>query len=82
MSETRELHQSGEKVLSAGIYRLVVRTLEGESGTLVTLYKGDFFPNEQGRATSWYLVRAIGDRTSAPPLPTAWRDNANIQIIG
>jgi hypothetical protein len=72
MSETRELHQSGEQVLSPGIYRLVGRPFEGESGRLVTLYKGDFFPNEQGRAASWYLVRTIADRGAPSTVHISW----------
>lgn len=82
MSETKELHQSGEKVLTAGIYRLVGRTLEGEDGTLVTLYRGDYFPNEQGRATSWYLVRAIADRRTTSTLPIVTQDSYSFQIVG
>ena len=82
MSETRELHQSGEKVLTAGIYRLVGRTLEGEAGTLVTLYKGDLFPNEQGRATNWYLMRAIADRRATTPMPAVLEESVTFQMIG
>jgi hypothetical protein len=77
MSETRPLHQSGEKALIAGIYRLVARTLEGDAGTLVTLYRGDYFPDYQGRATSWYLVRPFAERKATAPLHTAWQDNPN-----
>ncbi len=73
MSETRELHQSGEKVLVAGIYRLVERSLEGDAGTLVTLQKGDYFPDYQGRATNWYLARALANRKVTSPLMTAWQ---------
>lgn len=74
MSVTRQLHQSGEKVLVAGIYRLVERTLEGDAGTLVTLQRGDYFPDYQGRATNWYLARAIADCKATAPLLTAWQD--------
>ncbi len=82
MSETRELHQSGEKVLIGGIYRLVERTLEGDAGTLVTLYRGDNVPDYQGRATSWYLVRPIAERKATAPLHTSWQDDSNLQIVG
>ena len=73
------LYQSGEKVTASGIYRLVEMTSDGESGTLLTLRRGEFFPDHQGRAACWYLVRTIAERKATAPLHTAWQHDPDQQ---
>ena len=69
------LHQSGEAVVSPGIYRLVELTQGGKSGTLITLQRGQLFPDQNGREVCWYLVRAIAAPKATAPLYTDWQEN-------
>jgi len=74
-SEVGGLCQSGEKVLVSGIYRLAERTSPGQTGTLLTLYKGDTFPSHNGRAVCWYIDQTVADRKATAPLHTDWQDD-------
>jgi len=72
-TEINNLHQSGEKVTVSGMYQLVEKTLEGQVGTLLTLRKGALFPDHEGRATCWHLLREISDKPATAPLHTPWQ---------
>lgn len=71
--KSNTLFQSGEKVTASGIYRLVETITEGDAGTLLTLRLGEFFPDHNGRAACWYLVRAIPERIQTAPLHMPWQ---------
>ncbi len=72
-TELSNLHQSGEKVTVSGRYQLVEMTLEGQVGTLFTLRKGEWFPDHDGRAVCWHLLREISDKPATAPLHTSWQ---------
>jgi len=72
-TEINNLHQSGEKVTVSGMYQLVEMTLEGQVGTLMTLHKGEWFPDHDGRAACWHLLREISDKPATSPLHTPWQ---------
>lgn len=78
-TEISSLYQSGEKVSVSGMYQLVERTLEGEVGTLLTLRKGSLFPDHDGRATCWLLLREVSDRPATAPLHTPWQEDPDEQ---
>ncbi len=69
------LYQSGEKVTASGIFQLVETTTAGEAGTVLTLRRGEFFPDHRGRAACWYLVRTIPERKATAPLHTPWQSD-------
>jgi hypothetical protein len=75
-TEVGNLHQSGEKVNVSGVYQLVEKTLEGHVGTMLTLRKGTLFPDHEGRAACWHLLREISDKPSTAPLHTHWQDES------
>jgi len=63
--EISNLCQSGEKVTTSGIYRLVEATSANDSGTLRTLYRGEYFPNHRSWESLWYLVQPLPERSTA-----------------
>ena len=74
-TEVSNLHQSGEKVTVSGMYQLIEKTLEGHVGTLLTLHKGELFPDHGGWQACWVLLREISDKPATAPLHTPWQDD-------
>jgi hypothetical protein len=75
--DIHSLYQSGESVTVSGVYALVDVPAR-EPKTVCEVRSGQFFPDYQGRAVCWFLVRTIQEtNTNDEPISTPWQSKNN-----